>query len=95
MVEFVMANVKLTLESEWANETLEEVSSLLQPDRAGDLPPEISDRLATFLKSPGEMFIFDSQPCPGADGERRILLKPSDNLLHFLNALKQWNRDEK
>jgi hypothetical protein len=90
-----MANIKLTLESQWANETLKEVSSLLQPDRAGDLPPEISNRLSAFLKSPGEMFIVDSQPCPGADGERRILLKPSDSLLHFLQALKQWNREGK
>lgn len=89
-----MANLKLTLESEWANETLKEISSLLQPDRAGDLPPEISDRLSHFLKSPGDMFIFDLQPCAGADGERRILLKPSDSLLHFLHALRKWNREE-
>jgi len=91
---FVMANVKLILESEWAHQTLKEVSSLLQPDRAGDLPPEISDRLSSFLKSPGEMFTFDSQPCAGADGERRILLNPSDGLLHFLHALRKWNREE-
>jgi hypothetical protein len=87
-----MANLKLTLESEWAKETLKEISSLLQPDRAGDLPPEISDRLSQFLKSPGDMFIFDSQPCAGGDGERRILLKPSDSLLHFMHALRKWNR---
>jgi hypothetical protein len=88
-----MANVKLTLESEWANETLKEVSSLLQPDSAGDFPPEIGERLSQLLKSPGDMFIFDSQPCAGADGERRILLNPSDSLLHFLQALRKWNRE--
>ena len=89
-----MATVKLTLESEWAKETLNEVSSLLKPDRAREIPPEISDRLSHFLKFPGDMFIFDSQPCPNADGERRILLNPSDSLLHFLRALRQWNREE-
>jgi hypothetical protein len=89
-----MASVKLTLESEWAKETLKEVSSLLQPDRAGDFPPEISDRLSHFLKSPSDMFVFDSQPCPNSDGERRILLNPSDSLLHFLQALRKWNSEE-
>jgi hypothetical protein len=89
-----MANLKLSLESEWANETLKEISSLLQPDRAGDVPPEINDPLTRFLQFPGEMFIFDSRPCAGADGERRILLKPSDSLLHFMHALRKWNREE-
>ena len=56
-----MANVKLTLESEWAKETLKEVSSLFSRIAPETFCQRSSIRLSRFLKSPGDMFVFDSK----------------------------------
>lgn len=96
MENIELRTVKLTLQADGMKEILEEATSLLEVVGDGRLPKELRERLLEFLQTPTQLFSVNSKgsTAGGAD-ECRILLKPSDGFLHFLLALRAWNRQLK
>jgi hypothetical protein len=91
--------VHFSLDDSAVREVLAEVNQLLELDLAldfdgGELRAEVSGHIVHLREHPAEAFCIDNEPVTtGRAADCRVRLKPSDQLVKFVLALRALKRE--